>query len=82
MAVRIIVDQVPTQYTDAHLRALFEPYGTVRSSMILRPPMSGSLGFGYVEMESPEDAERAAGAINSQVGVSGLHASVLIDADR
>jgi hypothetical protein len=82
MAIRIVVDQVPIQFTDAHLKALFEPYGTVLSSTVLRPPMSGSLRFGYVEMESQEDAERAAAAINSrQIGVPSLHASVLIDTE-
>ena len=81
MAVRIIVDQLPIQFTDDDLRALFEPYGRVLSTMILRPPMSGSLRFGYVEMESQGDAEHAAAAINTRhIGVPALHASVLIDA--
>jgi RNA recognition motif-containing protein len=81
MAIRIIVDQLPIQFTDADLRALFEPYGRVLSTVVLRPPLSGSLRFGYVEMESQKDAERAAAAINSrQIGVPSLYASVWMDA--
>jgi hypothetical protein len=82
MAVRILVDYLPTAFTDVQLKALFEPYGAVLSAMIVKQPLSGTLHFGYVEMESREKAERAVAAINAQeIGVPQLRAAVLTEAE-
>ena len=78
MPVRILVDYLPTGFTDVQLKALFEPYGAVLSATIVKRPLSGTLHFGYVEMDSREKAERAAAAINAQeIGVQRIRASVL-----
>jgi RNA recognition motif-containing protein len=80
MAVRIIVDHLPTTFGDTHLRDLFDRYGTVLSATVIKGPLANSLNFGYVEMETREQAERAVAAINAvRTGTFGIQASLLMD---
>jgi hypothetical protein len=83
MAVRIVADQIPSNFTDANLKALFEPYGTVLTAMVIKGPIAESLHFGYVEMETREQADRAVAAINArQVGVPPIRTTVLLESQR
>ena len=51
--------------TDEDLQNLFAPYGSVSSARILRDKMNGrSKGFGFVEMESNEEAQAAINALH------------------
>lgn len=50
--------------TDHHLRALFTPYGTVeRAYVILFKHTGKSAGYGFVEMDSGENALKAVVAL-------------------
>ena len=49
------------------LRELFMPFGTVTSAKVITDRESGqSRGFGFVEMESDEDAKKAMSALNNK----------------
>jgi RNA recognition motif-containing protein len=81
MDTLLIVDGLPLDFTIAQLRALFEPFGAVSSTKVVRDPLGRSLSFGYVEMESEVAAEDARHALdgtklldhNIRVAVSSLH---------
>ena len=44
---------------DSQLEELFSPFGEVKSANVI-----GDKGFGFVEMSSPEEAEKAKEALN------------------
>jgi len=47
------------------LQNTFEPHGTVVSAKVVMDRATGrSRGFGFVEMENPEDAQKAIKALN------------------
>ncbi len=53
--------------TDEGLRDLFAQAGVVVSAFIVKDKMTGrSKGFGFVEMSSPEDAQKAIEMFNEQ----------------
>ena len=68
--MRLYVGNVPFSTTDGELRELFEPYGAVESATIITDRHTGrSRGFGFVEMNDPEEARKAMEALNeSMVG--------------
>ena len=45
--------------TDSQLEELFSPFGEVKSASVI-----GDKGFGFVEMSSAEEAEKAKEALN------------------
>jgi len=66
----IFVGNLDFNTSEEELRQLFEPYGQVDRVSILTDRETGrSRGFGFVEMSSSEDGEKAIAALNgSQVG--------------
>lgn len=83
MAVRIVADQIPSNFTNADLKTLFEPYGTVLLATVIKGPLAESLHFGYVEMETLEEANRAVVAINARrLGAPPLRTTVLSESER
>jgi len=49
------------------LRQTFEPFGEVSSAAVIKDKYSGeSRGFGFVEMPSKEDAEKAIAELNGK----------------
>lgn len=66
----IFVGNLDFNTTEDELRQLFEPYGQVDRVSILTDRETGrSRGFGFVEMASNEDGEKAISALNgSQMG--------------
>ncbi len=65
MAKKLYVGSLSYDTTEDSLKALFAQYGEVTSSMIIMDKMSGrSKGFGFVEMSSDEDAQKAIDALN------------------
>ena len=66
----LFVGNMTFQTTEADLRALFEPFGQVDRVSIMTDRDTGrSRGFGFVEMTSNEDGEKAITALNgSSVG--------------
>lgn len=60
MGTKLYVGSLSWNTKDDALRQTFEQAGTVVSASVLFDRMSGrSKGFGFVEMSSPEEAEKA-----------------------
>lgn len=67
MAKKLFVGGLPWATTDARLSELFAQVGTVVSATIITDKFSGkSKGFGFVEMSSDEEAEKAIQQLNGQ----------------
>ena len=63
----IFVGNLSFNTSEDELRQLFEPYGQVDRVAIMTDRDTGrSRGFGFVEMASNEDGEKAIAALNGQ----------------
>ena len=64
---KLYVGNLPYTTTDSDLRDLFSGAGNVESAAIISDKFSGrSKGFGFVEMSSLEEAEKAISMFNGQ----------------
>jgi len=64
---KIFVGNLSWKATEDALRELFEAYGKVLSVKIISDQYTGkSKGFGFVEMESAEEAEAAINGLNDK----------------
>lgn len=60
MATKLYVGNLPYSFTDVDLSSLFAEVGTVRSAqVIIDRNTNQSRGFGFVEMSSQEEADKA-----------------------
>ena len=65
MAKKLYVGQLSYDTTNESLKALFAQFGEVASANLIMDKMTGrSKGFGFVEMSSDEDAQKAIDALN------------------
>jgi len=65
MAKRIYVGNLPWSCSNADLESLFNAHGEVVSAEIIEDRETGrSRGFGFVQMNSDEDSDRAIEALN------------------
>lgn len=65
MAINIYVGNLPWATTTDELYALFQQYGAVgRAQIIIDRDFGRSRGFGFVEMENPDEANAAIAALN------------------
>lgn len=65
MGAKLYVGNLPYSVTEEKLQEHFSQHGSVVSARIITDKFSGrSKGFGFVEMGSDEDAERATAALN------------------
>jgi RNA recognition motif-containing protein len=65
MAKKIYVGNISYRASEDDLREMFAKFGEVQSAKIITDPATGrSKGFGFVEMSSDEDAEKAIQALN------------------
>ncbi|RMH08214.1 MAG: RNA-binding protein [Nitrospirae bacterium] len=65
MTQKLYVGNLPYASTDQDLRELFAPHGTVQSANVVTDRYTGrSRGFGFVEMATPEEAQKAIAALN------------------
>jgi RNA recognition motif-containing protein len=65
MATKLFVGSLPYTMTDEELEALFVEIGSVTSAKVIFDRDTGrSKGFGFVEMESDEDAKAAIDKLN------------------
>jgi RNA recognition motif-containing protein len=63
--MRIFVGNLPYSVTDADLEAAFSQHGEVESASVVTDRETGrSRGFGFVEMPSASDGEKAIRAMN------------------
>jgi RNA recognition motif-containing protein len=62
---KLYVGGLPYSTTDIQLAELFSPYGSVVSAQVINDRFTGqSRGFGFVEMESGEAAQKAISTLN------------------
>ena len=62
---KIYVGNLPYSTTDQELQDLFANHGNVQSASVVTDRYTGrSRGFGFVEMESAEEAQQAISALN------------------
>jgi RNA recognition motif-containing protein len=67
MAKKLYVGGLPYATTDTELKEAFSACGTVESAVIIMDKMSGrSKGFGFVEMSSDDEAQKAIEAMNGK----------------
>jgi len=65
MRAKLYVGNLPYSITDERLRQHFAAHGSVTSARVIIDKFTGkSKGFGFVEMSSGEEAERAMTALN------------------
>jgi RNA recognition motif-containing protein len=65
MENRLFVGNLPSSASEGELETAFADHGTVVSVVVIRDRETGrSRGFGFVEMETEEMAEAAAGALD------------------
>ncbi len=65
MGAKLYVGNLPFSVVEEQLQGLFSQHGSVVSARIITDKFSGrSKGFGFVEMESDEEAEKAIAALN------------------
>ena len=67
MGKKLYVGNLSYDMTDSDLSNLFSAHGSVRSAQVIMDRDTGrSKGFGFVEMESAEQAQAAINALNGQ----------------
>jgi RNA recognition motif-containing protein len=67
VAKKLFVGNLPHEITNDELQKLFEEFGTVDSANVIMDRATGrSKGFGFVEMSSEEEAEKATEAMNGK----------------
>ena len=65
--MKIYVGNLPFTTGEDELRELFAPFGNPSSATVVTDRMSGrSRGFGFVEMDDPEQAKAAITALNGR----------------
>ncbi len=65
--MKLYVGNLPYSVTDSDLQNMFEPHGTVQSAQVIMDRDTGrSKGFGFVEMDSGEQAQAAITALNGR----------------
>jgi cold-inducible RNA-binding protein len=65
MGAKLYVGNLPYSVTEERLQQHFGQHGSVVSARIITDKFTGrSKGFGFVEMSSDQEAERAATALN------------------
>lgn len=67
MAKKLYVGGLPYSVSEDSLKDMFSKAGTVESAIIIMDKMSGrSKGFGFVEMSSEEEANKAIEMLNGK----------------
>lgn len=70
MGTKLYVGSLPYSTTEQQLNELFSQYGSVQSAKVITDRYTGqSRGFGFVEMATGEEAQKAITALNgSELG--------------
>lgn len=65
MSNKLYVGGLPYSVTEGRLEEIFSTHGTVQSTRVISDKFTGqSRGFGFVEMASTEEAQKAIEALN------------------
>ncbi|KAG9100301.1 Protein phosphatase PP2A regulatory subunit B [Ceratobasidium sp. 370] len=62
----VYVKNLDLELTEAEFREMFEPFGTITSAVLQTDAEGKSRGFGFVNYEKHEDAERAVNELNEK----------------
>ena len=81
MASRIHISGLPFTCTNAQLRRIFVPFGTVELAQVLKDAHGHSLGLGVVQMSCPEEVEHIFNA-QQLFKVAGTHLDIWEPADQ
>jgi RNA recognition motif-containing protein len=57
MASRIHINGLPVSFTNAQLRHIFVPFGTVEVAHVVKDACGHALGLGVVQMSCPKEVE-------------------------
>lgn len=63
----VYVKNLPETFSDEDLKQLFEPHGTITSSVVMKDSNGKSRCFGFVNFESPESAATAVEKLNGSL---------------
>ena len=67
MAKKIYVGNLSFNTDDDQLAQMFQPFGQVSSASVIKDKFTGrSRGFGFVEMENSEEADKAIAELNGK----------------
>jgi len=67
VAKKLYVGNLSYETTDSDLQSMFSPHGTVQSAQVIMDRDTGrSKGFGFVEMDSGDQAQAAIAALNGK----------------
>src|SRR5712692_10278178 len=67
VAKKLYVGNLAYEVAESDLKKLFEPHGTVQSAQVIMDRDTGrSKGFGFVEMDTGDQAQAAITALNGQ----------------
>jgi cold-inducible RNA-binding protein len=67
MAKKIYVGNLSFNTTDEQLAQIFQPFGAVGSAHVIKDKLTDrSRGFGFVEMDNNEEADKAIAALNGK----------------
>jgi len=67
MSKKLYVGNLGYSVTSADLEEMFSPHGQIRTAEVIMDRSTGrSKGFGFVEMETDEEAKSAITALNGQ----------------
>lgn len=64
MDTRLLIDGLPSVFTDQQLEELFSRFGIVQSAKVTRDSRGQSLRFGYVKMATLHEAHKAVQQLN------------------
>jgi RNA recognition motif-containing protein len=65
--MKLLIRNLARTITEAELRAMFAPYGTVQScTLVIDKDTGSSKGFGFVEIPKPGEAKAAMKSLNGK----------------
>jgi cold-inducible RNA-binding protein len=68
VAKKLYVGNLSFDATEARIREMFAPFGTVQTAQLVTDRDTGrSKGFGFVEMASDDEAQAAIGGLNGKM---------------
>ena len=65
--MNIYIGNLSRDVTEVELRQQFEPFGKVDTASIVTDRRGVSKGFGFIEMDSPEEGQAAIEALKGQM---------------
>jgi len=67
MTKKIYIGNLPFSTSDEELATIFQPFGEVSSSRVVKDRYTGrSRGFGFVEMDNDDAADKAINELNGK----------------